>query len=164
MNVEQLKTWFKGLQPRERTIVLSAGVLISVAILYLGIFGPLVNAVATREARINTKQQDLVWMRSVANNVRMASAAQAGGAGGESLVVLINRTAQQAGIASALVNQAPSGENSIRVRLERANFDAVVAWIGSLQQQYSIRVETASIDRGEKPGVINASLVLTRGG
>jgi general secretion pathway protein M len=164
MNPEQLRTWFRGLQPRERVLVISAGALIAIAVLYLGVFGPFAKAVATREARVNTKQQDLVWMRSVANSVRIASATQPGGNNGESLVVLINRTAQQSGLASALVNQAPAGDNSIRVRLERANFDSLVSWLGNLQQQYSIRVDNASIDRGEKTGIVNASLVLARGG
>jgi len=165
MNAAQLKAqftaWFKSLQPRERLLVVTGAAVIGAAILYLAVFAPLGKAVATRQTRVETKQQDLVWMRSVASTVRSA-AMQSGGGGGESLVVLINRTAQQAGIASAVVNQSPSGENSIRVRLEGGNFDALVSWLGTLQQQYSIHADTASIDRTEKPGIVNASLLLTR--
>jgi type II secretory pathway component PulM len=127
----------------------------------LGIFAPLYKAIAVRQARVELKQKDLAWMRSSVNAVRTA-AMQSGGAVGESLVVLINRTAQQAGLAGALVNQAPSGENSIRVRLERGNFDSIVGWLGALELQSGIRVDTASFDRADKPGVVNASLVLTR--
>jgi general secretion pathway protein M len=122
---------------------------------------PLNKAVAARQTRVDLKQQDLAWMRSSVNVVR-AAASQSGAGLGESLVVLINRTAQQAGLASALVNQAPSGENSIRVRMERGNFDSIVGWLGVLQQQHGVRVDNASFDRADRPGVVNASLVLTR--
>lgn len=163
MDVEQLKTWYKALQPRERMLVMSAGSVVAIAIVYLALFGPLAKALDGRQTRVERKQQDLVWMRSMSNSVRMAVASRPGGMNGESLVVLINRTAQQAGIAGALTNQAPQGDNSIRVRLENASFDAVVAWLGLLEQQFGVQVENASVDRGEKIGVVNASLVLTRG-
>ena len=115
-----------------------------------------------RQERVTAKQQDLVWMRSVANNVRMASAAR-GGTTNESLVVLINRTAQQAGIGTALTNQAPQGDNAIRVQLKSAGFDAVVTWLGILDQQYGVVVDNASVDHSDKTGIVNASVLLTRG-
>jgi general secretion pathway protein M len=166
MSAAQLKgqfdAWFKTLQPRERLLVSSAAIVLIGAVLFLGVFAPLGKAVASRQTRVDTKKLDLVWMRGAANSVRMAAAQTGGNVSGESLVVLINRTAQPAGLASALVNQSPAGDNSIRVRLERGSFDSIVTWLGSLQQQYSVRVDNASIDRADKPGIVNASLVLTR--
>jgi type II secretory pathway component PulM len=141
---------------------MSGGAVIAIAIVCLWIF-TLNKSLNGRQALVDRKQQDLVWMRSMSNAVRMAAASRPGGMSSESLVVLINRTAQQAGIASALTNQAPQGDNSIRVRLERANFDAVVGWLGMLEQQFGIQTESASLDRGESLGIVNASLVLTRG-
>jgi general secretion pathway protein M len=166
MTIAQLKAqfdaWFKTLQPRERLLVGSAAIVVVAAILFLGMFAPLGKAVTARQTRVDTKRQDLVWMRGAANAVQSVAAQSGGNMGGESLVVLINRTAQPAGLAGALVNQSPAGENSIRVRLERGNFDSIVNWLGTLQQQHSVRVDNASIDRADKPGIVNASLVLTR--
>ena len=144
-------------------LVASAAGLIAIAILYLLFFGPFAKALGARQQRVDAKQQDLVWMRSMSNTVRAKAASRSGGASGESLVVLLNRTAQQAGITSALVNQAPQGDNSIRVRLEGAPFDAVVTWLGLLQEQSGVEVDNASVERAERAGVINASLTLTRG-
>ena len=160
--MQQLSIWYKGLQSRERLVVLGGGIAVVVAILYVAVFA-LAKSVNGRQALVDRKQQDLVWMRSMANTVRTAANERPGGMSGESLVVLINRTAQQTGIAAALTNQAPQGENSIRVRLEHANFDAVVGWLGLLEQQFGIQTESASLDRGDKLGIVNASLVLTRG-
>ncbi len=83
---------------------------------------------------------------------------------GESLVVLIDRSARECGLGSALTGQTPSGENGIRVRLEGAEFDKLVVCLGSLQQAQSVAIESANIDRTAKPGFVNASLVLTRPG
>jgi general secretion pathway protein M len=161
--MEQIKVWYRALQPRERLLVVSAGAVVAVFLLIMVLFGPLAISLRTRQERVANKQQDLVWMRSVSNSVRMMAASQPSGMSGESLVVLINRTAQQAGITGALTNQAPQGENGIRIRLEGASFDAMVAWLGVLDQQYGIRVDNASMDRGDKIGVVNASLMLARG-
>jgi general secretion pathway protein M len=160
--MNQLKAWYGGLQPRERLIVLGGGGLVALALVYLALF-TVTKALNGRQALVERKQQDLVWMRSMSNAVRMAAATRPGGMNGESLVVLISRTAQQTGIASSLTNQTPQGENSIRVRLEQANFDLVIGWLGMLEQQFGIQTESASLDRGDKLGIVNASLVLTRG-
>jgi len=161
--MEQIKAWYRGLQPSERLIVMSAGAVIAVVLLMGILFGPLASSLRTRQERVANKQQDLVWMRSVSNSVRAVAASQPSGMSSEPLVVLINRTAQQSGITGALTNQAPQGDNGIRIRLEGASFDSMVAWLGVLEQQYGIRVDTASMDRGDKIGVVNASLMLARG-
>ena len=161
--MERIKVWYLGLAQRERMLVASAGALLVLAITYLVLFGPAAKALNTRQARVVDKRQDLVWMRSVANAVRMAAVSHGGPSGGESLVVLINRTAQQAGIASALNNQAPQGDNGIRVRLENVQFDLLVTWLGQLERQFAVRVDNANIERTDKTGYVNASLVLSRG-
>ena len=60
------------------------------------------------------------------------------------------------------LDAASNGDRGMRVRLEAANFDSLVTWLAGLQQQYGVGVESASIDRTEKSGIVNASLVLTR--
>jgi general secretion pathway protein M len=156
----QIQTWYAGLAPRERVLVASAAGLIVLAILYLLFFGPFAKSLSARQETVDRKQQDLVWLRSMSNTVRMKAAGGAGG--GESLVVLVNRTAQQTGIAGALVNQAPQGDASIRVRLEGVSFDALMSWFGVLQERSGVEVDNASIERAERPGVVNASVTLQR--
>jgi general secretion pathway protein M len=164
LNMDAINSWYKTLQPREKMLVASVLGVAALAIVYLALFGPLANALHARQERVAEKRKDLVWMLSMQNAVRMAAASRGNqGINGESLVVMVNRTAQQAGIGSALVNQAPQGDNGIRVRLEGANFDAMVSWLGALEQQYGVRADTASVDRTDKIGIVNASLMLTRG-
>ncbi len=91
-----------------------------------------------------------------------AGVAQAGG-GGESLVVLVDRTAREAGLGASLRDQSPDGNNGLRLRIEGASFDALVTWLASLQQQHGVSIESATIGAAA-PGLVNATLSLKHAG
>lgn len=156
------RAWLAGLSPRERTMVLAAGAVAAVAVLYLALVMPLTTMANRREARVESKAADLAWMRQVAPAV--TAAAQTGGAvdtpTGESLVVLVDRTAREAGLGGALRDQSPNGENGLRLRLEAAAFDTLVEWLGRLQQRHGVHIEAANFDATGNPGLVNASVTL----
>lgn len=162
--IRKAKDWFGALKPRERAIVLCGGVLVVVIAAYTLALGPFYKALHDRSERVARKQADLAWMRSVAGEVQMLGANQSVdlGPAGESLVVLIDRTARECGLGTSLTGQTPNGETGIRVRLEAAAFDVLVKCLGNLQQAHSVSIESATIDRTGQPGLVNASLVLNR--
>jgi general secretion pathway protein M len=156
------RTWFAGLSQRERMLVLAAGGLVAIALLYFALVLPLQTMTGRREARVEQKSADLAWMRQVAPAV--ASAAAAGGAEdvptGESLVVLVDRTAREAGLGAALRDQSPNGEAGLRLRLESAAFDQLIEWLARLQERHGVAIEAANFDATGAPGLVNASLTL----
>jgi general secretion pathway protein M len=162
--MQKLKERFNTLQPRERIIVLGGAILVLVTAVYVLGLAPLYAAVASQAKRVEQKEGDLAWMRSVAGEVAMlsASAPSRPGPSNESLVVLIDRAARECGLSSSLTGQTPNGERGIRVRLEAAEFDKLMVCLGTLQQVHAVEVESATIDRTGKPGLVNANLVLTR--
>ena len=161
--MNQIRLWLDGLAPRERTLVYVAAALVAVAILYLAVVLPVTSAARHREARIAQKTSDLAWMRQVAPQVMAAAAAGNGVAGNESLVVLVDRTAREAGIGASIRDQSPAGQTGLQLRLEGAPFDALMAWLASLQQQHGVRVDAAIIGAANAPGLVNASLTLAHG-
>jgi general secretion pathway protein M len=158
----RLQTWLARLSQRERTLVLAAGGVTAVALLYLALVLPLQAMTGRREARVEQKAADLAWMRQVAPAVTAAAAA--GGATdvatGESLVVLVDRTAREAGLGTALRDQSPNGEAGLRLRLEAAAFDSLIEWLGRLQERHGVAIEAANFDATGNPGLVNASLTL----
>jgi general secretion pathway protein M len=161
--MQQLKDWFNALKPRERMIVLGGGVLVVIVAVYMLALAPFYQSLHARSERVAKKQADLAWMRSVAGELQALGANQpAAGPSDESLVVLIDRSARECGLGSSLTGQTPNGETGIRVRLESAAFDVLIACLGNLQRMHSVSVESAQFDRTAKPGVVNASLVLNR--
>jgi general secretion pathway protein M len=164
--MQQLKDKFNSLQPRERWVVIGGAILVLVVAVYVFALAPLYSAVDAQAKRVAQKEGDLAWMRSVSGEVSVLSAAQPSrpGPSNESLVVLIDRAARECGLSNSLTGQTPNGERGIRVRLESAEFDKLMVCLGTLQQVHAIDVESATIDRTAKPGLVNANLVLTRVG
>ena len=162
--MQQLKDKFSALKPRERIVVIGGAVLVLLTAIYVLGLAPLYSAVNAQAKRAAQKEGDLAWMRSVSGEVAVLSAANPSrpGPSNESLVVLIDRAAGECGLRSSLTGQTPNGENGIRVRLEAAEFDKLMVCLGTLQQVHSVDVESATIDRTAKPGLVNANLVLTR--
>jgi type II secretory pathway component PulM len=161
--MNELRQWLGGLSARERNLVYLAAVLLSAAIVYFALVLPVTSAAANRAARVEQKTADLAWMRQVAPQVIAAAATGGGAAGSESLVVLVDRTGRDAGLGTAIRDQSPSGEHGLRLRLEAASFDVLIAWLASLQQQHGVSVDAATIDAGSAPGLVNASLTLVHG-
>lgn len=157
MNV---RAWLDNLQERERRLVYAAAGLGGIALLYLVLVLPFQTATHRLAQRVEKKQTDLAWMQQAAP--RVSSAAGAGAANtGESLVVLVDRTAREAGLGNSLRDQSPDQNNALRLRLEAVQFDAMIAWLASLQSQYGVHIDAAAVD-GTGPGLVNASLTLSR--
>jgi general secretion pathway protein M len=160
--IGRLRAWLAGLSQRERTLVLAAGGVLAAALLYFALVLPLQSMASRRETRVEQKSADLAWMRQVAPAVTAAAAA--GGATdvatGESLVVLVDRTAREAGLGTALRDQSPNGEAGLRLRLEAAAFDRLIEWLGQLQERHGVAIEAANFDATGNPGLVNASLTL----
>ncbi len=160
-----LKQRFAALNPRERAIVIGGGILVLLVALYTLVLSPFYRAIDVRAERLERKRADLSWMHTVAPELQVSGGATPAAApSGESLVVLVDRTARSGGLSNALTGQTPTGNGAIRVRFEDANFDTLVLWMGQLVQRQGVYIDQATVDQGEKPGLVNASLVLTRAG
>jgi general secretion pathway protein M len=143
---------------RERRMVM-IGAIGFVLILIIAVVLPLDRSVATAQDRLARKQADLQWMQSVTPELSVAGPAAQRPQSQESLLITVDRTAREAGLAKSLTSSEPAG-TGLRIRLEKAPFDIVVGWLARLSDQNGIRVESASIDKSGEPGVVNAGLVL----
>jgi general secretion pathway protein M len=152
-----MKFSYDTMTPREQQLVKYGGIG-AVLVLIFGVLLPLDSSVSKARARVTQKQTDLVWMRGAAPVLAQVGPARQGN--GESLIVIVDRSARESGLGSALAGSEPNGPGSINVRLEKASFDAMVGWLSRLSQQNGISVDGANIDTAGAPGVVNAALVL----
>ena len=147
-----------ALPGRERRLALT-GLALAVAILIFGVLLPLNRSVAHARERLERKQADLSWMQGAAPELASAMLPQATG---ESLIVMIDRSARETGLAGALTTE-PAGSGSLSVRLQKAPFDTMIAWLARLAQQSGVSVESATIEKADGAGLVNATLVLHSG-
>jgi general secretion pathway protein M len=152
-----MKFSYETLSPREQRLV-KIGAIAGIAILIFGVLLPLESSVSKTRSRVTQKQADLVWMRGVAP--LLAATGPAHQNNGESLIVIVDRSARESGLEKSLAGSDPSGPGGIQVRLEKAPFDAMIGWLSRLSQQNGIGVDGATIDGAGAPGLVNAAIVL----
>jgi general secretion pathway protein M len=156
----KLYAWYLGLQTREQRMVTYGGIALALIILFGGILLPLEAAVSGATSRNETKRQDLVWMRANAAEIRAAGNTIPADSG-EPPVVVVDRVGRAAGLTDALRGTQPNG-NGVRVQLESAPFDTIVSWVATLDQRYGLSIESITVDRTVKPGLVNASITFAQ--
>jgi general secretion pathway protein M len=158
--MSKLLAWYAGLQHREQRAVTIGGIVLAVLIVVLGILMSLQSAVSSAARRNETKRQDLAWMQVNAPEIR-AAGNQVRADTGEAPVVLVDRVGREAGLAGALRGTQPSG-TGVRVQLEAAPFDTLIVWLATLDERYGLAIESITLDRAARPGVVNASITFTQ--
>ena len=149
-----------ALSERERRMLL-IGAVAAVGILVFGILIPLDRSVVRAQQRLARKHADLAWMQVVAPEIGPLPPSPQ--ANGESLLVIVDRSARESGLANALSGSEPGSAGSLSVRLEKAPFDKLVQWLARLAQQNGVVVDSATIEKTGEPGTVNAAIVLRTG-
>lgn len=156
-----MREWYAKLAPRERMFVLIGGAAVAVMLL-LGLIVPLNRSINQARQRVTHKQADLAFIQSAVPELSSAAPAMAA-ASPDTLVVLIDSSARESGLGKSLSSSQPSANGRLRIRLDKAPFDGLVAWLARLAQQHGVRVETAEIETAGEAGFVNASLELRAG-
>lgn len=150
-----LGAWYAGLSARDRRVLLWGGAAAAVLLLVGGL-AALSSAVTAAERRVERKRDDLAWMQAVAPRLQAMPAVRSD----EPLPLLVDRTARDAGLGTALTGVEPAPGGGLRVRFESATFDTLVLWLARVQQERGLIVDSASVDGTENAGLVNANIVL----
>jgi type II secretory pathway component PulM len=155
---ERLQAWYSTLNPREQLFV-RVGVIGGAALLALVLVLRLHGAVFAMEKRVAAKHADAAYIQSVLPELQ---AAPAQAADGQSLVTVIDRTTRDAGLGVNLRGTEPSGMQGVTVRFEGASFEALVTWLLRVEREYGLAITTATFEKTDAPGRVNANLTFTR--
>lgn len=155
-HLDRLLAWYSALAERERRVVLAGSVALAVLILVGGVLLPLQSAVSGATRRAAVRRADLVWMHANAPIVAAAGTTVFNDTG-EAPVVVVDRVGRELGLGPSLKGTQPNG-NGVRVQLEAAPFDTLVSWIATLDQRYGLAVDSITVDRAARPGVVNANI------
>ncbi len=159
-----IQDWFNALASREKVLVGLACALTVFALIVMGVIRPLASGRDAATQAVADKRAVLADIERVAARFGPNAGASAAATppSAESLVVLIDRTTRSSGLGAYLKRNEPDGNSSIRLRLEDAPFDELMAWLVGLQATQGISVIAATTDPGKEPGRVNASLQLSR--
>ena len=86
--------------------------------------------------------------------------ASTGDVSDQSLLAVVNESTSARGI--SLKRVEPKNDQSLRVWIENVSFNQLIAWIGLLQKNHGVSIETITLDRTPISGYINTALVVSR--
>ena len=163
---EQVTEYWEGLQPRERIMLFAGGIAILFALLYFLLWQPVMNARTEMRQEVMQQRALVQWMKdaaSEAKSLRGVTGQKTKGLGGQSLLSLVDQSAKQQGLGGAMKRVEPDGKQ-VRIWFEAAGFDRLIGWLEKISRENGIRVISATIERSDGTGLVDARLRLAGGG
>ena len=161
-----VRDWFQNLASREQVLISIGGILVIIFLIVMLGIQPVLSKSRRGHELISEKQALLTELSQVAQRI----GPQSGGgqvntlAGEQSLVVVVDKTTRERGLAANLKRNQPDGDSSIRLLFENASFDTLMGWLSQLQNQYGLTTTSANIDVAAGTGRVNCNLTLERTG
>lgn len=165
--VGKLTAQYDQLPRRDQQALMVLGIAVFLGLLYFAVWRP---AAAYHDNAVNSRENAeelLAWMEANRSSLQRLSGGSSGPssasvdkpADGRALMALVTRTAGESGL--SLQRFEPSGDDAIRVWLEKVPFGQVASWLEILNTNNGVEIEQASMDRQNEPGLVSVRLTLT---
>lgn len=161
-----MRTWLQTLDQRERIFVVAAVVFVAFAIAWFAVWKPLDNNQKSAALRVEDWKTSIAALRPMRSQLQAQGGNQAATTGQDlSMVVIVDNTLRQRGLYNSLQRSQPTpGGDGIRVEFESAAFDDLMLWLGDVNRQYGLHVQSSSFSAvsDDSQGRVNSTLTLER--
>ena len=159
-----MREWWHGLTGRERMMILIAGGLTAILVVYFLMFVPLRDAHnnAEREYRRMSLEAQQVFQGIAQLESQVAAVPSGVETTNESLELLLSRTATAAGL--QIVRLQPSGSNQTTVWFDTANAQTLMLWLTELEGRFGLSVQRAELRKRSENNTLRGSVLLQREG
>lgn len=147
---------YERLNDREQLLVIATSCIFILGMLIILIWEPLHNA---RETARSHYYEELE-LQDQLQGLQGGKAGSSPTKSNRSLLAIVNASTAENGI--NLKRVEPRNDESLRIWMDNIQFNQLIGWISSLQNQYGLQVETISLDKSDTEGYVNSALVLTR--
>ncbi len=157
-----LKSWWGGLQARERQLLGGGGLLLTVMLLWAFVWYPFTKELHRLRSSVTEQRELLAWMEQAAQEAKRLQGSQTHSAprgGRQSLLTIVDSTARSQGLGTSLKRVQPEGE-AVRVWLEQASFDTVLRWLNLVSQQHGVSITGLALERSATPGQVDVRAIL----
>lgn len=158
--IESARSLWLRFAPRERRVIVIGATLVAVVAIYLLVLAPFARSLASLRIEVPKLDTQLAVMREQATLVERLRRSGSARAPAMKLPALAEQAADSHGLRAMITRIEAEGTSGLRVALDGAPFNAMVAWLTELQQRQGLRVEAAAIDSAETAGTVNARLTL----
>lgn len=163
-----MKAWFQALSERERNLVLLSGFLLVVLLAYFYGWRPLLSYHSELERDIKLTLEDREFIKQAEGQVQFLEQAKQSKKvvdTATSVQLLANPLLKRYKLDNAnkvgLRSEAKS-KDVVSIRMEKAPFDALINFIGAMEQQHNIKVSNMALVPTKTAGVTSAQVTLER--
>jgi general secretion pathway protein M len=162
--LEPLNLWFHSLPQRDKILVVATSVIMIITLFYLIIWEPVYKGLEQQKQQYQSQQSIVSWMQEASAEVKTLkrSGAKTITSSNQPVSLIIEQSAKISGLKGSLGKLESSGKEGARVKLDTASFDQMLIWLNSLEKQHGVTVTSASIERAENTGTVNARLSFSR--
>jgi len=155
-----LQQWWQSLVKRERIVVAALTVIVALLVFQSLIWQPLYQGRDNARNSVDKQAQLLSWIQKQALVVKQlqASSTQVTSSS-QSISQRINTAAKSRKIE---INRfQTSGDNSVQVWLDNADFSQSLLWLEVLQKRHRVIVESISVSETNKAGLVGIRATLS---
>ena len=156
--MNQLLASLSRFNRREQTILLVGAIAILLYVLWVALLAPLQHK---RDRLMETNvatEQSLGKVKLLARQLENIS--QQSGHVGENITGLINSSLSENGLSLSGLQPGAGGE--VRVRIDKANSDAMMQWLYDLETKHHIAIHDLSITSSNDPGQVAVNVRLVK--
>lgn len=155
-----LRSWFDGLAPRERRLVVIGAAAVVLMLIYFAVITPIRSAHSRLMNDVQQKRQLLALINRSAGRIQSVTGSGGHLQPGESVFAATSSSIQSSPISGAVQRLEQTQNGGVRLSLSGVSFDALVQWLGTLSGQKGISATRATIQQGNDPGTVDATLTL----
>lgn len=153
--MDSIKQWYTGLNARERNMVLTLVVMMVLLIVFIAVVMPIKQHVHQLNENVALAQRDLPEITSKVRALQSRSGGQQ--VSRQSLNQLITTSSKRYGLKFSRIEERKRDEE-IQVRLDDVEFDQVLRWVSSLEQEQGLVVDTLRVSDTDTIGMVDASI------
>lgn len=154
--MNSIKSWYSGLNIRERNMVLILGIMMVLLILFIAVVLPLKSYMNDLDDRVATAKRDLPEVAAKVQALQSRSGSQQPSSR-QSLNQLITNSSKRYGLKFSRIEERKRDEE-IQVRLDDVEFDQLLRWVGQLEQQQGLVIDTLRVSDTDDIGMVDASI------
>lgn len=160
--IDSMRNWFAARSSREQMILLSGGAVLVILLLWTLVWHPVSQGRAELARQVGDQERLLSWMHDASAGVRRGRAQTMMSTDGAavSLLTLVDESLRAHGLGDAVRRVEPEGANIVRLWLDGARFDDLMAWLTTLDTGYGAAAEEFSAQTTDATGIVNVTLTL----
>lgn len=146
---------------REKAIVALALLVLFALMLHAWVIEPYQLRMAALKDELQQQSNDLGWMRTAVSRLPAGGISQSPEKISGSVANFIDQTVRSQGLSAQLSQMTPVGEDEIRMRYSAVDFNRLIGFIALITAS-GLEVIDIRISSGDKPGLVDSSIVFSR--